>query len=1046
MFRNSGGFSLVELSIILVIFGGLAAASTMLGSKWVEGSEVQTTKQNIETVEAAVDAYVRLNERLPCPASDSVAPTNAAFGRDTSAADGLCSDATLAAGQVVKGAVPFQTLGVGKSLAYDAWGNRLDFYVDRRVTTEDAFINLYPAGDTSIGDIEVQDMAGGQRTGKAVMAIVSHGARAHGAVNRSGTALTLTDPNAKEVENATIDRVIVQGMAGKGADGREFDDIVAYKLRSQLASSNVNASVSCPAQAVNWTVGADSCAGSVGELAAGEAVLVSDITDPITGSVIVRCLDNETLSQSAANCLPSAVDCAAGTVNWTVDAACAGSATATVHGASTGVISNTTGGRTGSASFSCNNGSYSVLPGSVCGNNCTAGTETWGACTQTYGALNHGSNSLLTDSTLVDTGNVTVTCTNGSISKSGASCNVSGCGAATLSWGGGCSANIGGPESNGFSAGVTNSASGYAGSATATCTAGAWVLSGTSCNAHCTAQAVNWTVSGQTCTQSVGALSHGAGTSITDSVQDSTGGVTVTCNNGALNQSGATCVTRCPAGTANWTVSGNNCTGSYPAIAHGGASSSTDSAAPTTGAVNLSCTNGVVGQSGATCLAGCPAGTGNWSVGLACTVASGTTWTVGANTCTVPSNVNITHGNTGGATDATAPTTGVASWSCNDGTATIQGGATCSVPANCTVAAGTTWTVGANTCSVPSNTNITHGSTGNTTDATAPTTGTATWSCNNGTTTIQGGATCNVPANCTGTPWGTINHGNSVTAWNTTASCGGCASQTRTCTNGVLSGTFTATACNNASCSGCPGTMVSGAIAPCCHTVPASAHGTVIDASGGWDNAGGACGGGNYGGGGTITCSNGTWTPAGACWFSGGDGACFTKGTRVLMADGSTKPIEAVQIGDAVKGRGGINRVIGLKPTRAGDRAIYTINGVLQTTADHPALTERGWAVISRELYADRYYGRTMPVVDAEGTTVRRALTAVPPSQIYEYGVGDRIAFGESGFVTIEFITRESVAADTPLFTLELDGDGTMQLEGGYVYTGLGITSEKSEQ
>lgn len=296
--------------------------------------------------------------------------------------------------------------------------------------------------------------------------------------------------------------------------------------------------------------------------------------------------------------------------------------------------------------------------------------------------------------------------------------------------------------------------------------------------------------------------------------------------------------------------------------------------------------------------------------------------------------------------------------------------------------------------------------------------------------------------NCTGTPWGTVNHSNSVTAWNTTASCGGCASQTRTCADGTLSGTYTATSCNNASCSTCAGGYVYDG--SCCHTVGASAHGTVIDANP-YDNAGGACGGGNYAGFGTLTCNNGTWgVSSSACWFTGGDGACFTKGTRVLMADGSTKPIETVKIGDEVKGRSGTNRVIGLKPTRAGDRAIYTINGVLKTTADHPALTDKGWAVISRELYAERYYGREMPVViDAKGTTVQRALTATAPSQIHEYGVGDQIAFGESGFVAIESITRENVAADTPLFTLELDGDGTMQLEGGYIYTGLGIRSVK---
>jgi len=60
-----------------------------------------------------------------------------------------------------------------------------------------------------------------------------------------------------------------------------------------------------------------------------------------------------------------------------------------------------------------------------------------------------------------------------------------------------------------------------------------------------------------------------------------------------------------------------------------------------------------------------------------CTVAAGTNWTVTSNTCQAPSAVNINHGASGGSTDSTAPTTGAATWACNDGTPTIQPGATC---------------------------------------------------------------------------------------------------------------------------------------------------------------------------------------------------------------------------------------------------------------------------------------------------------------------------------------------------------------------------------
>jgi hypothetical protein len=65
----------------------------------------------------------------------------------------------------------------------------------------------------------------------------------------------------------------------------------------------------------------------------------------------------------------------------------------------------------------------------------------------------------------------------------------------------------------------------------------------------------------------------------------------------------------------------------------------------------------------------------------------------------------------------------------------------------------------------------------------------------------------NVAVTCTGNPctlpWGgSINHGQSVTAYQSSSVvCGGsCVSQTRTCSLGVLSGTFTRQACTTQSC------------------------------------------------------------------------------------------------------------------------------------------------------------------------------------------------------------------------------------------------------
>ena len=56
---------------------------------------------------------------------------------------------------------------------------------------------------------------------------------------------------------------------------------------------------------------------------------------------------------------------------------------------------------------------------------------------------------------------------------------------------------------------------------------------------------------------------------------------------------------------------------------------------------------------------------------------------------------------------------------------------------------------------------------------------------------------------CTGTPWGAMTSGTSNTAYLTSLPTGVCISELRTCTNGTLSGSYTATSCT----AGCTGTL-----------------------------------------------------------------------------------------------------------------------------------------------------------------------------------------------------------------------------------------------
>jgi len=107
----------------------------------------------------------------------------------------------------------------------------------------------------------------------------------------------------------------------------------------------------------------------------------------------------------------------------------------------------------------------------------------------------------------------------------------------------------------------------------------------------------------------------------------------------------------------------------------------------------------------------------------------------------------------------------------------------------------------------------------------------------------------------------------------------------------------------------------------------------------------GACGSSGEGGGG------------GGGGGEGGDAGCFIGSTKVLMADGTTKSISSVRVGDLVRSDAGVVSVI-YNRTRIGDVELVSMNGSdYFMTSNHAVFTDQGWAV-----YDIEYLQMTEPV------------------------------------------------------------------------------------
>jgi hypothetical protein len=167
-------------------------------------------------------------------------------------------------------------------------------------------------------------------------------------------------------------------------------------------------------------------------------------------------------------------------------------------------------------------------------------------------------------------------------------------------------------------------------------------------------------------------------------------------------------------------------------------------------------------------------------------------------------------------------------------------------------------------------------------------------------------------------------------------------------------------------------------------------------------------------------CSSSTRPPTTASCSAGGtDGCrCFIAGTQVTMADGSTKDIEDVEIGDTVLGKDGAhNEVLDFERPMLGNRQLFSINGgEYFVTPAHPFHTTDGWKSIDiNELHR-------------ENTTLVDELAAT------SLQVGDEIIKAD-GSVELVLMIDGKDAEDQQLYNFRLSGDRTYFVNGLLTHT-----------
>lgn len=140
--RNSKGFTLLELSITLLVLGILANLYFSFRDVSNYSDTTLANQAKVVEIEKALILFIANNGRLPCPASPTQVINDQTFGKeqiDLTNNPAVCKQTntglltgTLSGNDMLYyGALPTRDLGLADDYMFDTWNNRFGYMVQR---------------------------------------------------------------------------------------------------------------------------------------------------------------------------------------------------------------------------------------------------------------------------------------------------------------------------------------------------------------------------------------------------------------------------------------------------------------------------------------------------------------------------------------------------------------------------------------------------------------------------------------------------------------------------------------------------------------------------------------------------------------------------------------------------------------------------------------------------------------------------------------------------------------------------------------------------